>query len=40
LVAADSSEIEIGLQAKAIFKPENEREGSILDISHFEIISS
>jgi len=40
LVAADSSEIEIGLQAKAIFKPEIEREGSILDISHFEVISS
>ena len=40
LVAPDSDQLVIGLQAKAIFKPESERQGSILDISHFEVISS
>ena len=40
LVAPEPDQLEIGLQAKAIFKPEGERQGSILDISHFEVISS
>jgi hypothetical protein len=32
--------VEIGQQARAVFKPVAEREGSILDISHFELVDS
>jgi uncharacterized OB-fold protein len=40
LEAPNHMEIEIGMKAQAVFKPADEREGSILDISHFEIIGS
>jgi uncharacterized OB-fold protein len=30
--------LEIGQKARVVFKPPNKRQGSILDISHFEII--
>ncbi len=38
LVSPDSVPIEIGMQAKAVFKPPSERAGSILDILYFELI--
>jgi uncharacterized OB-fold protein len=38
LVSPDSHPIEIGMQAKAVFKPTAEREGTILDILHFELL--
>lgn len=40
LVSPDDQQIEIGMTAKPIFKPKAEREGSILDIRHFEVIKS
>lgn len=40
LASPDSQEIEIGMKAKAIFKPKAEREGSILDILHFELLTN
>lgn len=40
LIFSDSEEVSIGMQAKAIFKPANEREGSILDITHFELVKT
>lgn len=39
LETSGADPIEIGMQAKAVFKPQSEREGSILDILHFELIS-
>ena len=35
----DAEHVSIGKNAQAVFKPSNEREGSILDISHFELVS-
>lgn len=35
----DPGQVEIGQQARAVFKPSGERQGSILDISHFELVS-
>jgi uncharacterized OB-fold protein len=32
----DTDDIEIGMMVKAVFKPPDQREGSILDIVHFE----
>ena len=32
----DTDDIEIGMTVKAVFKPPDQREGSILDIVHFE----
>jgi len=32
----DTNEIEIGMTVKAVFRPPDQREGSILDIVHFE----
>ncbi len=32
----DTNDIEIGMTVKAVFKPPDQREGSILDIIHFE----
>ena len=40
LVSPNSQLVEIGMSAKAVFKPPSEREGSILDILHFELITS
>ena len=40
LETSNPESVEIGQQAKVIFKPASERQGSILDISHFEIINS
>ncbi|MGB3703565.1 MAG: Zn-ribbon domain-containing OB-fold protein [Anaerolineales bacterium] len=40
LVAPNLDQVEIGMQAEAVFKPASEREGSILDISHFEIFNN
>ncbi len=40
LVFPSSQPVEIGMSAKAVFKPSAEREGSILDIIHFELITS
>lgn len=34
-----TNHIEIGMQARAIFKSKSEREGSILDIVHFELLT-
>ncbi len=31
----DPDSVEIGIQVEAVFKPKSERQGSILDISHF-----
>ena len=31
-------DVEIGMQAKVVFKPASERKGSIQDISHFELV--
>jgi len=39
VVSSDSHPVEIGMQAKAVFKPLSEREGSISDIVHFELIT-
>ena len=38
LETADLEVVEIGQQARVVFKPASERQGSILDISHFEIM--
>ncbi|MGW8224252.1 MAG: Zn-ribbon domain-containing OB-fold protein [Anaerolineales bacterium] len=35
---SDTNPLEIGQKARVVFKPPNERQGSILDISHIEII--
>jgi uncharacterized OB-fold protein len=40
LEATDFENVEIGQQARAVFKPVAERDGSILDISHFELVDS
>jgi uncharacterized OB-fold protein len=40
LMSSDLQQIEIGMTAKAVFKPKADREGSILDIRHFELIKS
>jgi len=40
LVSSGSHPVEIGMPAKAVFKPSSEREGSILDIVHFELITN
>ncbi len=40
LESNDQGKVEIGMKAKAVFKPHSEREGSILDIKHFELIKS
>lgn len=40
LVSSGSHPVEIGMPAKAIFKHSSEREGSILDIVHFELITN
>ncbi len=40
LVSPDAHPVEIGMPAKAVFKPSTERVGSILDILHFEVISN
>ena len=40
LIAPNFEQVEIGMQAEAVFKPASEREGSILDISHFELIGN
>jgi uncharacterized OB-fold protein len=40
LEAPENGTVEIGQQARAVFKPLSEREGSIQDISHFEIIDT
>lgn len=39
LVADDPSNLAIGMKAEAIFKPIEDREGSILDIKHFRVVS-
>lgn len=39
IVSPSSHPVEIGMQAKAVFKPASEREGSILDIIHFELLT-
>ena len=39
LVIDDPSKLLIGMQAEVVFKPADERQGSILDIDHFRIIS-
>lgn len=38
LETTNSGEVEIGMMARVVFKPASERQGSILDISHFEIV--
>ncbi len=38
LALHNSEQVSIGMQAQAVFKPPAEREGSILDISHFELV--
>ena len=38
LILQDNEQVSIGMQAQAVFKPPAEREGSILDISHFELL--
>ena len=40
LVLQDTEQVSIGMQAQAVFKPVAEREGSILDISHFELVTN
>ena len=40
LVRKDTEQVSIGMQAQAVFKPPAEREGSILDISHFELVNN
>jgi uncharacterized OB-fold protein len=35
----DIEQLSIGMQAQAVLKPPSEREGSILDISHFELVN-
>lgn len=40
VISPDSQDIEIGMKARAVFKPKSEREGSILDIQHFELLSN
>lgn len=39
LGGVDPDQIEIGMQVEAVFKPQDEREGSILDISHFKPVA-
>ncbi len=34
----DAEEVEIGMEVEIVFKPQSEREGSILDIAHFRPI--
>lgn len=36
----ESQQIEIGMSARAVFKSKTERAGSILDILHFELMTS
>jgi len=36
LVNIDPEEVAIGMQVEAVFKPQAERKGSILDITHFK----
>lgn len=38
LEATNEDNVEIGQMARVVFKPASERKGSILDISHFEIV--
>ena len=40
LVTPNAEPVEIGMRAKAVFKPAAETVGSILDILHFELIAS
>jgi uncharacterized OB-fold protein len=40
LEATELNQVEIGQKVRAVFKPPGEREGSIQDITHFEIIES
>lgn len=40
LASPESQDIEIGMKAQAIFKSKAEREGSILDIKHFELVTN
>ena len=40
LVVDDAKQVEIGQLAKVVFKPSTDRQGSILDISHFELVST
>lgn len=37
-IEADPEEVESGLKVEAVLRPENEREGTIKDIKHFEPI--
>jgi len=36
LSEVDPDDLRIGMRVRAVFKPKKEREGSILDIMHFE----
>ena len=36
----DPDQVEIGMRVEAVFKPEDEREGSILDIEYFRAVGS
>lgn len=40
IILSDHQTIEIGRQARIVFKPAEQREGTIQDISHFEIVES
>ena len=40
LALSDQQSVEIGQQARIVFKPVEQREGTIQDISHFEIVES
>ena len=40
LKSSDKIKVEIGMQARAKFKPQSEREGSISDITHFELTNN
>ncbi len=38
LLVQDEKKLKVGAKAKAVFQPSQQRKGSILDISHFEIM--
>lgn len=40
LKLSDHQSVEIGQQARIVFKPAEQRQGTIQDISHFEIVES
>jgi uncharacterized OB-fold protein len=39
LAVEDTKNVTIGMQAEIVFKPKEKREGSILDIKHFRLVS-